>query len=70
MLTASRPIENHGTGWSDLWDQGESGLWDRGKTSPALVDLIEKERDLLNPYTSDGRRKKAFVPVSITPIFL
>lgn len=59
-----RSIEDHSAGWSYLWDSGESGLWDRGKASPALVDIIEKERDLFNPFTSDGQRKKALVPVS------
>ncbi|KAJ5175312.1 uncharacterized protein N7482_001189 [Penicillium canariense] len=58
----NRPIGNHGAGWSSLWDSGESDLWDRGKASPALVDIIEQERVLLSPFTSDGRRKKALVP--------
>ncbi|KAJ5480845.1 hypothetical protein N7539_006739 [Penicillium diatomitis] len=60
----NRPIENHISGWSDLWDSGESGLWDRGKASPALVDLIEREdtSSFFDPFTQDGRRKKALVP--------
>lgn len=61
----TRPVEEHGTGWSSLWDSGESGLWDRGKTSPALVDIIEKERGLLSPFASDDRRKKVLVPVGL-----
>ncbi|KAF7718066.1 Uncharacterized protein PECH_002402 [Penicillium ucsense] len=60
----NRPIENHTSGWSDLWDSGESGLWDRGKASPALVDLIERQdtSSFFDPFTQDGRRKKALVP--------
>ncbi|CEJ55414.1 hypothetical protein PMG11_01675 [Penicillium brasilianum] len=57
-----RPIEDHGSGWSNLWDFGESDLWDRGKASPALVDLVEQETRLFNPFTADGKRKKALVP--------
>lgn len=64
VLMICRPVEDHSAGWSNLWDSGDSDLWDRGKASPALVDIIEKERDLFNPFTSDGRRKKAFVPAS------
>ncbi|QRD81434.1 hypothetical protein F9C07_2054151 [Aspergillus flavus] len=40
-----RPLEEHGSGWSSLWDSNESDLWDRGKPSPALIDLIEQEKD-------------------------
>ncbi|KAK9367939.1 S-adenosyl-L-methionine-dependent methyltransferase [Lipomyces kononenkoae] len=58
----SRSIEDQGSGWSDLWDTGNSDLWDRGAPSPALIDAIEQRQDLFNPLTSDGRRKKAFVP--------
>lgn len=58
-------IGDHGSGWSSLWDTGDSGLWDRGKPSPALVDILEDDqrRDLFDPSTSDGKRKKALVPV-------
>jgi hypothetical protein len=28
-----------------------------------LVDIVEQERELLNPFTADGKRKKALVPV-------
>ncbi|KAJ5090757.1 hypothetical protein N7532_009441 [Penicillium argentinense] len=58
----NRPINDHGSGWSSLWDSGESDLWDRGKASPALVDIVEQETQLLNPFTVEGHRKKAFVP--------
>lgn len=58
-----RPVEDHGSGWSKLWDSGESDLWDRGKASPALVDIIERKMELLDPFTPDGERKKALVPV-------
>ncbi|KAI2676871.1 hypothetical protein LCP963914a_8166 [Penicillium roqueforti] len=58
----NRPVEDHGSGWSKLWDSGESDLWDRGKASPALVDIIEREMELLDPFTPDGERKKALVP--------
>ncbi|KAJ5579967.1 uncharacterized protein N7459_005952 [Penicillium hispanicum] len=58
----NRSVEDYVSGWSKLWDAGESDLWDRGKASPALVDLVEKEKQLLNPMTPEGRRKKALVP--------
>ncbi|KAJ5300805.1 uncharacterized protein N7443_005807 [Penicillium atrosanguineum] len=57
-----RSVEDHGVGWSSLWDSGESDLWDRGKASPALVDIIEQESDLINPLNQNGSRKKAIVP--------
>ncbi|KAK9237826.1 S-adenosyl-L-methionine-dependent methyltransferase [Lipomyces kononenkoae] len=58
----TRSIEDHGSGWSDLWDTGNSDLWDRGGPSPALIDVIEQLPELFNPWTPEGRRKKAFVP--------
>ncbi|EAS30608.3 thiol methyltransferase [Coccidioides immitis RS] len=58
----TRAVENHGDGWSLLWDTDNSDLWDRGKPSPALIDLIEERRDLFSPFTIDGKRKKALVP--------
>ncbi|KAI9375377.1 S-adenosyl-L-methionine-dependent methyltransferase [Aspergillus egyptiacus] len=72
----NRTITDHGRGWSDLWDSGDSDLWDRGMPSPALIDLIEEYSDTLfypfharNPEPSDpgtgagqGERKKALVP--------
>lgn len=63
-LTSRSPVEDHGSGWSNLWDEGNSDLWDRGKTSPALVDVVEQERELFNPFTVDGKRKRAIVPAS------
>ncbi|KAF5863464.1 hypothetical protein ETB97_010096 [Aspergillus alliaceus] len=30
--------------------------------SPALIDILEGRQDLLNPFTADGRRKRALVP--------
>ncbi|KAF2676856.1 S-adenosyl-L-methionine-dependent methyltransferase [Lentithecium fluviatile CBS 122367] len=54
--------EQHGTGWSELWDNGESDLWDRGIPSPALTDIVAERRDLLSPVNANGGRKKAFVP--------
>ncbi|KAL3469147.1 S-adenosyl-L-methionine-dependent methyltransferase [Aspergillus californicus] len=46
----NRKIAEHGQGWSDLWDSGDSGLWDRGIPSPALVDLLEEfSGGLLDP---------------------
>ncbi|KAE8338033.1 hypothetical protein BDV24DRAFT_177144 [Aspergillus arachidicola] len=59
-----RPLEDHGSGWSSLWDSNESDLWDRGKPSPALIDLIEQEKDnaIFRPLKPDGQRKKALVP--------
>lgn len=62
----TRSIEDHGLGWSSLWDSGESDLWDRGKASPALVDIIEQKSDLLSPFNPDGSRKKAIVPVGLS----
>ncbi|PKY00968.1 thiopurine S-methyltransferase family protein [Aspergillus campestris IBT 28561] len=60
-----RSVQDHGSGWSNLWDTGKSDLWDRGKPSPALIDIIEnysRSEDILHPFTPDGRRKKALVP--------
>ncbi|RJE23296.1 Thiopurine S-methyltransferase TPMT [Aspergillus sclerotialis] len=60
-----RPIQDHGSGWSSLWDTGNSNLWDRGIPSPALVDIIEnhqQDQDLFYPFTADGGRKRALVP--------
>ncbi|KAE8150625.1 hypothetical protein BDV25DRAFT_129389 [Aspergillus avenaceus] len=37
-----RPIDDHGSGWSSLWDSNESDLWDRGRPSPALIDIVEQ----------------------------
>ncbi|RHZ61550.1 uncharacterized protein CDV56_108851 [Aspergillus thermomutatus] len=58
--------EDHGSGWSNLWETGEDNLWDRGLPSPALIDLIEQQQQsptsLFNPFTADGQRKKALVP--------
>lgn len=65
MLNQGSPVEDHGSGWSNLWDSGESDLWDRGKASPALVDIVEQEHELLGPFTADGTRKKALVPVRV-----
>lgn len=64
MLTPTSPVEDHLSGWSNLWDSGDSDLWDRGIASPALVDFVEQEQELLSPVASDGQRKKAIVPVS------
>ncbi|EPS30702.1 hypothetical protein PDE_05654 [Penicillium oxalicum 114-2] len=58
----NRPVEDHSSAWSDLWDAGESNLWDRGKPSPALIDLVEQQTPLLSPLTPTGRRKRALVP--------
>lgn len=65
LTTNPSAVEDHGSGWSSLWDTGNSNLWDRGKPSPALIDLIEdpQHQDLLYPLTADGRRKRALVPV-------
>jgi hypothetical protein len=57
-------IEDHAACWSKLWDTNNSDLWDRGKPSPALIDLVEQRQDLFHPETADGKKKKAFVPVS------
>ncbi|KAF9886492.1 hypothetical protein FE257_011399 [Aspergillus nanangensis] len=62
-----RSIQDHGPGWSNLWDTGNSSLWDRGKPSPALIDTIESHQQtrddcLFHPIAADGRRKRALVP--------
>lgn len=61
-LTGDRPVEEHGSGWTSLWDSGENALWDRGKPSPALVDAVEQEQELVSPFVNE-RRKKVLVPV-------
>ncbi|KAJ5675660.1 hypothetical protein N7462_008557 [Penicillium macrosclerotiorum] len=58
----NRPVNEHGSGWSTLWDSGESDLWDRGEASPALADILGQEQELFHPITEDGRRKKALIP--------
>ncbi|KKK13452.1 hypothetical protein ARAM_000911 [Aspergillus rambellii] len=64
----TRAITEHGKGWSDLWDTGNSSLWDRGKPSPALIDLVEEFHELFNPFLAapvanrPHPRKKALVP--------
>jgi hypothetical protein len=63
-----RAQEQHGAGWSELWEKGESDLWDRGFPSPALADIVAERRDILNPLNSDGSRKRALVPVSCMTI--
>ncbi|KAL5360732.1 S-adenosyl-L-methionine-dependent methyltransferase [Aspergillus floccosus] len=61
-----RSVDDHGEGWSSLWDTGNSDLWDRGKPSPALIDAIEAHQqtsdDLFYPFHVNGLRKKALVP--------
>ncbi|KAJ5108943.1 hypothetical protein N7456_005618 [Penicillium angulare] len=59
---ADRPVQDHGSGWSNLWDAGESNLWDRGKASPALVDLVEGAGELFDPFTIQGTKKNVLVP--------
>jgi hypothetical protein len=53
-----RAQEQHGAGWSELWEKGESDLW----------DSVAERRDILNPLNSDGSRKRALVPVSCMTI--
>ncbi|KAE8150210.1 thiol methyltransferase [Aspergillus avenaceus] len=55
-------LDAHTQGWSNLWDTDNSNLWDRGTPSAALIDILEGRQDLFNPFTEDGRRKKALVP--------
>lgn len=62
-LTICSSVEDHGSGWSDLWDTNDNNLWDKGEPSPALIDIIEQRRDILLPWTPDGQRKKVLVPV-------
>ncbi|KAL4892097.1 S-adenosyl-L-methionine-dependent methyltransferase [Aspergillus ambiguus] len=61
-----RSINDYASGWSALWDSGNSDLWDRGKPSPALIDTVEEHRqhpdDLFYPFSANGGRKKALVP--------
>ncbi|KAJ5927617.1 thiol methyltransferase [Penicillium verrucosum] len=59
---SERALQDHGSGWSALWDTKDNVLWDRGKPSPALIDLIEQRKDLFQPLTANGRRKKVLVP--------
>lgn len=68
VLTIHRALQDHGSGWSALWDTKDNVLWDRGKPSPALIDLIEQRKDLFQPLTANGRRKKALIPVCLLDI--
>ena len=57
-----RTRDTQNLGWSDLWDTDQSDLWDRGKPSPALIDFVEEQRDIL-PVRHCGRPLRMLVPV-------
>ncbi|KAJ5273479.1 hypothetical protein N7478_008604 [Penicillium angulare] len=61
-LNIYSPVQDYESGWSALWDAGESNIWDQGKASPALVDLVEGAGELFDPFTIQGTKKNVVVP--------
>ncbi|KAI1370435.1 S-adenosyl-L-methionine-dependent methyltransferase [Hypoxylon crocopeplum] len=53
--------DSQSAGWAELWDTNQNHFWDRGKPSPALVDWIESQPELL-PHPTGQRRLNALVP--------
>ncbi|KAH0593889.1 hypothetical protein MHUMG1_08211 [Metarhizium humberi] len=60
-LTLGRDSKQQSSGWTELWETDQSDLWDRGKPSPALVDFIESDPEVLSNMGSK-KRPKALVP--------
>ena len=59
----------HGSRWSQLWDEGNFLPFDRGAPNPALTDVLKNRTDLLGTSLRDvqdsvgqRQRKKALVP--------
>ncbi|OCK73195.1 thiol methyltransferase [Lepidopterella palustris CBS 459.81] len=57
-----RSIDQHGTGWSELWDSNQNDLWDRGYASPPLLEFITTKPDVLAARSSCGRRRTVLIP--------
>ncbi|KAI1414467.1 S-adenosyl-L-methionine-dependent methyltransferase [Hypoxylon sp. FL1857] len=57
---ANRGRDHQSSGWVELWETGETDLWDRGKPSPALIDWLESQPEVLPSHP--GRRFTALVP--------
>lgn len=59
----SRPVEEHGRRWAQLWEENEQLPWDRGFPSPALQDLLsERSAELGLDNAALVRAKHALVP--------
>ncbi|KAI8959054.1 S-adenosyl-L-methionine-dependent methyltransferase [Daldinia sp. FL1419] len=56
----NRSRNNQSTGWSELWNNDRSHFWDRGGPSPALIDWIESQPDVL--HSPLNHRPIALVP--------
>ncbi|RPA93366.1 S-adenosyl-L-methionine-dependent methyltransferase [Choiromyces venosus 120613-1] len=58
------PIEAHDQKWADLWEGGEFLPWDKGMASPALVDLMDqqKENPIFVAHNHKSGAKTALVP--------
>ncbi|CUS15662.1 unnamed protein product [Tuber aestivum] len=58
------PIETHDQKWVDLWEGGEFLPWDKGTASPALVDLLnqQKENPIFVAHNHKSGPKTALVP--------
>ena len=59
----------HGSRWSQLWDEGDFLPFDRGAPNPALRDILKNRTDLLGTSLRDvqdlegkRKRKRALVP--------
>ncbi|EHK20582.1 uncharacterized protein TRIVIDRAFT_69106 [Trichoderma virens Gv29-8] len=58
---SNRNRESQADGWTLLWESDQSDLWDRGKPSPALIDFVESQHQVL-PRPAHGRPLRALVP--------
>ncbi|KAH6856021.1 S-adenosyl-L-methionine-dependent methyltransferase [Chaetomium sp. MPI-CAGE-AT-0009] len=58
---ANRDRQSQSTGWSELWESGQSDLWDRGMPSPALIDFIASRPSIIDQL-GGGSRPRALVP--------
>ncbi|KAI1135623.1 S-adenosyl-L-methionine-dependent methyltransferase [Hypoxylon sp. FL0543] len=56
----NRDRNDQSSGWAELWDTNQTDFWDRGKPSPALIDWIELQPEVLPSH--QGRRLTALVP--------
>ncbi|KAI1391613.1 S-adenosyl-L-methionine-dependent methyltransferase [Hypoxylon trugodes] len=53
-------ISHFSSGWIELWDSDQTHFWDRGKPSPALIDWLESQPEVLPLHPN--RKLTALVP--------
>lgn len=51
-----------GSGWNELWENGEQDLWDRGQPSRPLLDYLKGEEALIRAVDHCASRSRALVP--------